>query len=266
MLVNIVVALLALGLLVSWLLEGNSSTQDSNWPNEDNELAVSEPMEDDYYEYTGEPVEAAIFYEDGSYENVLWDSEFVADYLACNDRNVGRFTFNAAVDEATSTDIEALLLDRQTDRHMLAEAFVFADGAEAVYTDQDRQITEAIYVARLGTDWNVISAMSCSDHVEYRKQVMSTPSTTTAAPTTTIATTTTTTIPNGRPVPNVVELDVNEAILVLFDWDLEIDRRDQHSDQLPAGTIIGTEPITGTMVAPGTVVTMVVSSGPAVET
>lgn len=264
-------SLLAFGSFLS------SFDQAPNWPEEAYDIAVSEAMEDEFYpddpmdaDYYDDPVDAAIYYEDGPYDGTFSTvSEWIAEDLGCRNQNAGRFVADTTPGEASNADIEALLRERQTDRHNLVDALVFTNGADATYVDQDWNLIEVIQVARTGTDWEVILSMSCADHVEYREQFMSTPATTTppntTPPTTAIAITTTTTIPNGRPVPDVVELDVNEAILVLFDWDLEIDRRDQHSDQLPAGSIIGTEPITGTMVAPGTVVTMVVSSGPAIE-
>ncbi len=99
------------------------------------------------------------------------------------------------------------------------------------------------------------------------------PLTTTAAPTTTdvsttstttsTPTTTTTTVPlvNGRPVPDVVGLDVNDAIIELFDWNLQFTRDDEASDTIPVGVVIRSEPEAGTQVESNSVIVIVVSSG-----
>ncbi len=79
--------------------------------------------------------------------------------------------------------------------------------------------------------------------------------------TSTTSTTTTSTIANGRPVPDVTELEVNEAILTLFEWNLEFEREDEPSDLVSEGFVIETSPAAGTQVAPNSVVTVVVSSG-----
>lgn len=88
--------------------------------------------------------------------------------------------------------------------------------------------------------------------------------TTSVAPSTTstTTTTTTTTIANSRPVPDVTELEVNEAILTLFEWNLQFERENEPSDLVAEGFVIETSPAAGTTVGPNSIVTLVVSEGP----
>lgn len=69
-------------------------------------------------------------------------------------------------------------------------------------------------------------------------------------------------IANGRAVPDVTNVEVNDAILKLFDWNLEILRLDEPNDEIPHGLVIRTEPAPGTQVAPNSPILIVVSTGP----
>ena len=63
-------------------------------------------------------------------------------------------------------------------------------------------------------------------------------------------------------VPPLDGLEKDLAFVTLQDLDLKVSQRDQTSDAVPAGFVIGTDPPTGTMMQPGDFVTVIVSRGP----
>ncbi len=64
-----------------------------------------------------------------------------------------------------------------------------------------------------------------------------------------------------RPIPDVTGLDTNDAILLIFEWNLQFELTDEVSTDVPRGVVIRTEPASGTVVDPGAVVLLVVSAG-----
>jgi len=82
--------------------------------------------------------------------------------------------------------------------------------------------------------------------------------------TTTTTTTTTSTIPtDALKMPDVIGLEYNEALLVIFDYDVTVDRLDTPSSEMPAGHVISTSPEPGDIVTESAIVRITVSSGPA---
>ena len=77
-----------------------------------------------------------------------------------------------------------------------------------------------------------------------------------------IPTTTTTRPPGELPLPDVVGVEFNDALLELFDFDVRIEREDEPSDDVAEGAIISTDPEAGEMVSEEAVVLVIVSSGP----
>ena len=77
-----------------------------------------------------------------------------------------------------------------------------------------------------------------------------------------IPTTTTTRPPGELPLPDVVGVEFNDALLELFDFDVRIEREDEPSDDVAEGVIISTDPEAGEMVSEEAVVLVIVSSGP----
>jgi serine/threonine-protein kinase len=63
-------------------------------------------------------------------------------------------------------------------------------------------------------------------------------------------------------VPSLEGLEKDLAFDALQDLDLKVRQRDQISEAVPAGFVIGTEPVAGTMVSPGDFITVIVSTGP----
>ena len=62
-------------------------------------------------------------------------------------------------------------------------------------------------------------------------------------------------------VPDLTGMEFNEALNVLFELDFRTSRIDEPSSDVPAGTVIRTEPAPGTELTQRSVVTIVVSSG-----
>jgi hypothetical protein len=65
------------------------------------------------------------------------------------------------------------------------------------------------------------------------------------------------------PVPGLTGLKEEESRQRLTDAGLTEGGREERNDERPAGTVIGQDPVAGTMVPPGTAVSWVVSIGPA---
>ena len=63
-------------------------------------------------------------------------------------------------------------------------------------------------------------------------------------------------------VPALDGLEKDLAFVTLQELNLKVRQRDQISDALPAGLIIGTDPASGTLMQPGDFVTVIVSTGP----
>ena len=74
-----------------------------------------------------------------------------------------------------------------------------------------------------------------------------------------IPTTTTTRPPGELPLPDVVGVEFNDALLELFDFDVRIEREDEPSDDVTEGVIISTDPEAGEMVSEEEVVLVIVS-------
>jgi beta-lactam-binding protein with PASTA domain len=68
--------------------------------------------------------------------------------------------------------------------------------------------------------------------------------------------------PISLAVPALDGLEKDTAFVTLQDLNLKVRQRDQTSDAVPAGFIIGTDPAGGTMMQPGDFVTVIVSTGP----
>lgn len=83
------------------------------------------------------------------------------------------------------------------------------------------------------------------------------PATTTSVPTTAPPTTT----PAGIAIPPVVDEDYDGAAAILEALGLEPAMLQEFNEAEP-GTVLGTDPPEGTLVAPGTIVTIIVSKGP----
>lgn len=64
-------------------------------------------------------------------------------------------------------------------------------------------------------------------------------------------------------IPDLAGVDVNEALNILFGMDMRTSRVDEASDTVERGRVIRTEPASGTTVEERTVISLVVSSGPA---
>jgi hypothetical protein len=86
--------------------------------------------------------------------------------------------------------------------------------------------------------------------------------TTTEATTPVTATTSASPTASSVPVPDVVGKDYADAAAALTGAGLTPNRQDQFSDTVPDGTVIAVDPPTDTLVAPGTVINVVVSQGP----
>ena len=69
-------------------------------------------------------------------------------------------------------------------------------------------------------------------------------------------------IPNELAVPSLEGLEKDLAFDTLQDLDLKVRQQDQISETLPAGFVIGTDPVSGTMVTSGDFITVIVSTGP----
>jgi len=63
------------------------------------------------------------------------------------------------------------------------------------------------------------------------------------------------------PMPDVSDTEFNDALLELYDYDLRVERVDSPSADVPAGFVIDTDPPTGSDIAPGDVIVVVVSAG-----
>ena len=63
-------------------------------------------------------------------------------------------------------------------------------------------------------------------------------------------------------MPALDGLEKDLAFVTLQELNLKVRQRDQISDALPAGLIIGTDPASGTLMQPGDFVTVIVSTGP----
>lgn len=64
-----------------------------------------------------------------------------------------------------------------------------------------------------------------------------------------------------RPVPDVTGLEVDDAILMIFEWNLQFELTDEVSADASKGVVIRTEPESGTLVDQDAVVVLVVSAG-----
>ena len=70
------------------------------------------------------------------------------------------------------------------------------------------------------------------------------------------------TVPISLAVPSLEGMEINVAFDTLQDLDLKVRQRDEVSESLPAGFVIGTDPVAGEMVSPGAFITVIVSTGP----
>jgi serine/threonine-protein kinase len=68
--------------------------------------------------------------------------------------------------------------------------------------------------------------------------------------------------PVSLAVPSLEGLEKDIAFDTLQDLDLKVRQRDQISEDLPAGFVIGSDPAAGAMVEPGDFITVIVSTGP----
>jgi serine/threonine-protein kinase len=69
--------------------------------------------------------------------------------------------------------------------------------------------------------------------------------------------------PPPIPVPDVAGKPEGEATLVLIDAGFAVDVVPQHDENVPAGTVLGTDPTTGAGAAPDSHIKLIVSDGPA---
>jgi len=63
-------------------------------------------------------------------------------------------------------------------------------------------------------------------------------------------------------VPNVIGKDQVEATQILNDAGLKVQKTNQASSSVPAGSVVGTDPAAGAQAPRGSTVTMFVSTGP----
>ena len=69
-------------------------------------------------------------------------------------------------------------------------------------------------------------------------------------------------VPISLAVPSLDGMEKDLAFDTLQALDLKVRQRDQISEELQAGFVIGTDPVAGTMVSPGDFITVIVSTGP----
>lgn len=138
--------------------------------------------------------------------------------------------------------------DYNTDGLRLDRSHREGNRTTAFYTNPEGEILRIVQLVAVGRSWAISYVMTCDEQLPNA--------------TTTTTTTTTPEIVNGRPVPEVTELEVNEAILELFDWDLRFERVDRPDADVPVGFVIETNPSPGTRVSAESTVTIVVSTGP----
>ncbi len=196
-------------------------------------------------------------------------------FVACDSEPAVTVFSGPGLGPAAAEDPEEFAISRETENVRLAWLDSFDGvGVVAIYESIEGRPIHAMTMYPAATGWWVSHLATCPEFVGLVPPF--TPPTTTTAPpvatgaepvvvagptTTAITTTTTTSIPNGRPVPDVVELTIDDAILTLFDWNLQIKRVSEPSSEVAEGVVIRTEPQAGTQVAPNSVITIVVSSG-----
>jgi len=119
---------------------------------------------------------------------------------------------------------------------------------------QDNGISTGVFVDDEGL---VLGLITVADNDERGWRVSRTQDCLTDPP----PTTTTTVPPDAVPLPDVTSTEYNEAILILFDYDVRVERVEAADDDVAEGFVIATDPAPGEPVWPLRVVTVTVSSG-----